>query len=151
MNQQLMNSASDWVTDTNRLAAPEHVQMAFKAGLEKSQETVGVIKEVIEDATREYGKSLDTVEGHSSSLGEKTLESFASNSEAANKFVTDLAAAKTLPEAAQIQMEFWKTQSMTWQRQAFELSAMWGRLAFYPTLSATHGVAKTVREVVSSK
>ena len=151
MNQQLVNDTSHWVDEAGQIMAPEQAQRALKASFEKSQETVGAIKEAIEDATREYGRSLDTVENHSSSLGEKLFQNYTLNTKAAGQFVADLASAKSLPEAAQIQMDFWKTQSQVWQRQMFEVSTMWGRLAFYPSLTATHTVAKSVREAVSPK
>jgi hypothetical protein len=146
MDNQIDISANSWAASAGQMLAPIHVKEIIKDSIEKSEQAVHAVTDTVEQVTRDCAKTFNSVEGGSTDLGRKLMENYVANTTAVGQLIADVAQARTVPEACQVQIAFWQKQSQEWQRQMFGLSALCGRLAFQPALSATQILAKTVRE-----
>jgi hypothetical protein len=124
MNDYLRQT-EDMFRNATAVKMPENLQAFAADGLAKTRETCEKMTAAAVDATKAMEKVSGLANQGVHTLGEHVMTNFAANTSAAFEAAQAVVHAKSLPEAAQLQAEFMRTQMTKGTEQTrafFELS-----------------------------
>ena len=129
---------------------PEPVKAMVSEGLVSSRKAFDVATAAARDNVRTAETVMASVQSGAKSLSEKLIENTTENTEALFAAAQKIAKAQTLPEAAQLQAEFVKTQMTTATAQTqefFKLSAEISKAMFTEMQAAASKSLEQFRNV----
>ncbi|NOU07048.1 MAG: phasin [Hyphomicrobiaceae bacterium] len=140
----------DFLKAAKEARIPEPMKAMVAEGLVSSRKAFDVATAAARDNARHAETVLASVSTGAKSLNEKLIENTTANTEALFAAAQKIAKAQTLPEAAQLQAEFVKTQFTTAAAQTqefFKLSAEISKSMFTEMQAATAKSLEQFRNV----
>ena len=126
MNQQFGKQAFDQAEKLFKDArVPENVQVIAQQGVAASKEFYSKAAAAAQDSATVMTEIADTAWGSTKMLNERIVQNLTANAEAAFSLAQAIAAAKSLPEIAQLQSEFlqrFAVQASEQTKEFFDLS-----------------------------
>ncbi|MEZ5774798.1 MAG: phasin family protein [Hyphomicrobiaceae bacterium] len=138
MNDKFTKQAEQFFQAAQDVKMPESMQAFAEDGLAKSKAAYEMMTSAAKDAGRGMEEVATVAQKGAKALGEKALDTFSRNTEAAFAAAQQMARSKSLPEAAKVQAEFMQTQMAKageQTREFYELSSKIARETF-ETMSA---------------
>lgn len=132
--------AQDMFAAANQARIPENVQAFAEESVAKTRDAYAKMNAATQDSVKAYEEIVLTAQAGAKSLGEKFLHTASVNAEAAFDAAEAIAKAKTLPEVARLQADFFKQQmaaASSQTKEFFELSSKISR----QTLESLNSVA----------
>lgn len=125
-----MNDHFSWQTQDMFAAAkdariPENVQAFAEESVAKSREAYGKFSAVAKDGAKVVEDVVLAAQAGAKAIGEKVIHNTLTNTEAAFDAAQAMARAKTFPEVARLQANFWQQQMAiagAQSKELFELS-----------------------------
>ena len=118
--------AQDIFAAANQARIPENVQAFAEESVAKSRDAYSKLNAATQDSVKAYEEIVLAAQAGAKSFGEKFLHTAAVNAEAAFDAAEAIAKAKTLPEVARLQADFFKAQlaaASSQTKEFFELSS----------------------------
>ena len=119
---------------------PENMSAFAEDAVAKTRDAYNKINVVTKDSAKVMEDVMLTAQAGAKSIGEKILANTISNTEAAFDAAQAIAKAKTFPEIARLQANFWQQQFAAvgaQQKEFFELSSKVAKQTFETVGSAT--------------
>ena len=110
MNENLARQAHEMLDAANHARIPETVQAFAEESLTKSRGVYEKVSALAKDNAKVVEELLVAAQAKAKTIGEKVVDNAVTNTEAAFAAAQAIARAKTLPEAARLQLEFVQTQ-----------------------------------------
>jgi hypothetical protein len=139
MNDQFTRQAQDMFAAAKDARIPENFQVMAEEGVAKSREAYQKLSEVTQDSAKASEEIMLAAQAGAKAIGEKIVHNTTVNTEAAFDAAQAIARAKTLPEAARLQANFFQQQfaiAGAQTKELFELSTKVAKQTF-ETLNAT--------------
>jgi phasin len=139
MNEQFTRQAQEMFNAAKDARIPENVQAFAEDSVAKGREAYSKMASVAKDGVKVVEDVVLASHAGAKSIGEKVLENAVSNTEAAFDAAQAIARARTLPEAARLQADFFQQQfaaASAQSRELFELSSKVARQTFETMNSA---------------
>lgn len=121
MNEQFTSQTQEMFRAAKEARIPENVQAMAEENVAKSRETYQKINAAAQDGVKMFEEVITTAQAGARVLGEKVLTNTAANAEAVFDAAQAIARARTLPEAARLQADFFQQQIAAASAQAKEL------------------------------
>lgn len=129
MQDQFTRQAQDFFNAAKDARIPENFQAMAEDGVAKSREVFYKVNAVAKDGAKAMEEVVLTAQAGAKALGEKMLNNTAANTEAAFDAAQAIARARTLPEAARLQADFWQQQFSIAGAQTKELLELTTKIA----------------------
>ena len=110
MNENLVRQAHEMLDAATHARLPENVQAFAEESLTKSRGAYEKVSALAKDNAKVVEELLVAAQAKAKTIGEKVVDNAVTNTEAAFAAAQAIARAKTLPEAARLQLEFVQTQ-----------------------------------------
>ena len=110
MNENFARQAQEMLEAAQHARIPENVQAFAAESLNRSREGYEKVSALAKDNAKVVGELLLAAQAKAKTIGEKVVATAVTNTEAAFAAAQAIARAKTLPEAARLQLEFVQTQ-----------------------------------------
>ena len=110
MNENLARQAHEMLDAAKHARIPETVQAFAEESLTKSRGVYEKVSALAKDNAKVVEELLVAAQAKAKTIGEKVVDNAVTNTEAAFAAAQAIARAKTLPEAARLQLEFVQTQ-----------------------------------------
>lgn len=139
LNGEFAKQTEEFFRAATSVGMPESLKALAEDSVAKSRETCEKFAAAARDASNAFSKVGETTSEGIREIGEKALANFSKNTTAAFDAAEAVMRAKSLPEAAQLQVDFVRSQlakSNEQAREMLELSARIGRQAFETFASA---------------
>lgn len=133
LNGEFAKQTEEFFRAATSMAVPENLKTFAEDSVAKSRETCEKMTAAARDAGNAFSKVGESTSEGMREMSEKTLANFSRNATAAFDAAEAVMRAKSLPEAAQLQAEFVRSQltkSNEQAREMMELSARLTRQAF---------------------
>ncbi len=140
MNDQFTRQAQDMFAAAKDARIPENFQVMAEEGVAKSREAYQKLNEVTQDSAKASEEIMLAAQAGAKAIGEKIVHNTAVNTEAAFDAAQAIARAKTLPEAARLQANFFQQQfaiAGAQTKELFELSTKVAKQTFETLNTAT--------------
>ncbi len=124
MNEQFARQAEDMLNAAKNARIPENVQALAEESVSKTREAYEKLSAVAKDNAKVVEDVLVAAQASARTIGEKVVGNAVANTEAAFDAAQAIARAKTLPEAARLQMDFVQKQFAVAGVQAKDIFAM---------------------------
>jgi hypothetical protein len=132
---------------TEALRLPEHVQTMIETGVSTSRASFDKATEYAKQHMRTVEQVVQAAHSTSKDLGEKVLGHAETNVEAVFKAAQNFARAKTLPELARLQSEFFQQQLTVATAQGQELVELTAQLTQNTFATITSAVTKNYKQL----
>ncbi|MDX2257796.1 MAG: phasin family protein [Hyphomicrobiaceae bacterium] len=139
MNEQFTRQAQDMFAAAKDARIPENFQAFAEDAVAKSRDAFAKITTVAQDNAKAVEEVFLAAQAGAKAIGERMLHNTAVNTEAAFDAAQAIARAKTLPEAARLQANFFQQQfavAGAQTKELFELSTKVARQTFESMNSA---------------
>jgi hypothetical protein len=147
--QHFKHQAEDFINAAKEIRIPETIQAFAEESVSKSREAFTKVAAATKDQAKMAEDILIATQAGAKAIGAKVLDNAVATTTAAFDAAEAIAKAKTLPEAARLQIEFAQRQLAMAGAQAkelFELSAEVAKQAFETTSAAARkSFEKTVK------
>ena len=110
MNENFARQAQEMLEAAKHARIPEAVQALAEESLNKSRGVYEKVSALAKDNGKVVEDLLVAAQAKAKTIGEKVVDTAVTNTEAAFAAAQAIARAKTLPEAARLQLEFVQTQ-----------------------------------------
>lgn len=133
MNEQFTRQAQEMFNAAKDARIPENVQAFAEESVAKTREAYTKMAAVTKDGAKVVEDVVLAAHAGAKSIGEKVFENTLSNAEAVFDAAQAIARARTLPEAARLQADFFQQQfaaASAQTRELFELSSKVARQTF---------------------
>ncbi|MCL4765615.1 MAG: phasin family protein [Hyphomicrobiaceae bacterium] len=133
MNEQFTRQAQEMFSAAKDARIPENVQAFAEESVAKTRDAYQKINAVTKDSVKVMEEVMMTAHAGARALGEKVLTNTTANTEAAFDAAQAIARARTLPEAARLQADFFQQQlaaASAQTKELFELSTKVARQTF---------------------
>ena len=110
MNENLVRQAHEMLDAANHASLPQDVQAFAEESLTKSRGVYEKMSALAKDNAKVVEELLGAAQAKAKTIGETIVDNAIANTEAAFAAAQAIARAKTLPEAARLQLEFVQTQ-----------------------------------------
>jgi phasin len=140
MNDQFTRQAQEMFAAAKDARIPENVQAFAEDSVQKTREAFVKVSSVAKDGAKAMEEVMLTAQAGAKAIGEKVLQNTNVNAEAVFDAAHAIARAKTLPEAARLQADFFQQQFAAAGNQAkelFELSSKVAKQTFDTMNAAT--------------
>ena len=140
MNEQYTRQAQEMFNAAKDARIPENVQHMAEEGVAKTREAYKKINAATKDGAKVVEDVMVSAQAGAKTLGEKVLSNTVANTEAAFAAAQAIARARSLPEAAKLQADFFQQQFAAVSAQTkefFELSTKVARQSFETMNTAT--------------
>ncbi len=140
MNDQFTRQAQDMFAAAKDARIPENFQVMAEEGVAKSREAYQKLNEVTQDSAKASEEIMLAAQAGAKAIGEKIVHNTTVNTEAAFDAAQAIARAKTLPEAARLQANFFQQQfaiAGAQTKELFELSTKVAKQTFETLNTAT--------------
>lgn len=133
MNEQFTRQAQDMFNAAKDARIPENVQAIASESVAKTREAYLKMAAATKDGVKVVEDVVLTAHAGAKSIGEKVMHNTLANTEAAFDAAHAIARARTLPEVARLQADFFQQQfavATQQSRELFELSSKVARQTF---------------------
>ena len=133
MNEQFTRQAQDMFAAAKEARIPENLQAFAEEGVTKSREAFTKMNTVAQDSAKAAEEVLLAAQAGAKAIGEKMVYNTTVNAQAVFDAAESIARAKTLPEAARLQANFFQQQfavAGAQTKELFELSSKVARQTF---------------------
>lgn len=133
MNEQFTRQAQDMFAAAKDARIPENIQAFAEDSIAKSREAFTKMQEVAEDNAKATEEVMLAAQAGAKAIGEKVVHNTAVNAQAVFDAAESIARAKTVPEAARLQANFFQQQfavAGAQTKELFELSTKVARQTF---------------------
>lgn len=133
MNEQFTRQAQDMFAAAKEARIPENFQAFAEEGITKSREAFTKMNAVAQDSSKAVEEVFLAAQAGAKALGDKMVHNTTVNAQAAFDAAESIARAKTLPEAARLQANFFQQQfavAGAQTKELFELSTKVARQTF---------------------
>ncbi len=140
MNEQFTRQAQDMFAAAKDARIPENIQAFAEDSITKSREAFTKLQEVAQDNAKATEEVMLAAQAGAKALGEKVVHNTAVNAQAVFDAAESIARAKTVPEAARLQANFFQQQlavAGAQTKELFELSTKVARQTFETMNSAS--------------
>lgn len=140
MNEQFTRQAQDMFAAAKDARIPENIQAFAEESITKSREAFNKMQTVAEDNAKAVEEVMLAAQAGAKAIGEKVVHNTAVNAQAAFDAAESIARAKTVPEAARLQANFFQQQlavAGAQTKELFELSTKVARQTFETMNSAS--------------
>jgi hypothetical protein len=130
---QFSRQAQDMFSAARDARIPENFQAIAEDSVAKSRELYHRVNTAAKDGAKVIEEVVLTAQAGAKALGEKVLHNTAANTEAAFDAAQAIARARTLPEAARLQADYWQQQlsvAGVQTKELFELSTKVAKQTF---------------------
>ncbi len=150
MNEQMMKQAEEMIQAAQDMRVPENVQAFAEDSVQRTREVYERLSGVAQETTKAFEEITEAAQKGAKTLTEQLLENMIANTEAALDAAEAVVRAKTLPEAARVQADFWQQQLTKASEQTKAFYELSGEIA-KTTFEQWNAVAsKTLEQVKSS-
>ncbi|KUO57109.1 MAG: phasin family protein [Alphaproteobacteria bacterium] len=133
MNEQFTRQAQDMFAAAKDARIPENIQAFAEDSITKSREAFTKMQSVAQDNAKAAEEVMLAAQAGAKALGEKVVHNTAVNAQAVFDAAESIARAKTVPEAARLQANFFQQQlavAGAQTKELFELSTKVARQTF---------------------
>lgn len=133
MNEQFTRQAQDMFAAAKDARIPENIQAFAEDSITKSREAFNKMQTVAEDNAKAAEEVMLAAQAGAKAIGEKVVHNTAVNAQAVFDAAESIARAKTVPEAARLQANFFQQQlavAGAQTKELFELSTKVARQTF---------------------
>lgn len=133
MNEQFTSQAQEMFSAVKDARIPENVQAFAEESVAKTRDAYTKINAAAKDSAKVFEEVMLTAQAGARALGEKVLTNTTANAEAVFDAAQAIARARTLPEAARLQADFFQQQlaaTSAQTKELFELSTKLARQTF---------------------
>jgi phasin len=121
MHEQFARQAQDFFGAAKDARIPENFQAFAEDSVVRTREVYHKVNAATKDSVRMFEDVVTTAQAGAKAIGEKMLNNTVANTEAAFDAAQAIARARTLPEAARLQADFWQQQFAIAGAQSKEL------------------------------
>jgi len=129
MNDQFTRQAQEMFSAAKDAQIPENFQAFAEDSVNKSCEFYQKFNVSAKENVNAIEEFMLASHAGAKSVGEKVLQNATANTEAAFDAAQDIARAKTLPEAARLQADFFQSQAAAASQQTKELFELTSKMA----------------------
>lgn len=140
MNEQFTRQAQEMFSAAKDARIPENFQAFAEDSVSKSREFYQKLNATTQENVNAVEEFMLASHAGAKSVGEKVMQNVAANTESAFDAAQSIARAKTLPEAARLQADFFQQQTTIATQQTkdlFELSTKVAKQTFESLNKAT--------------
>jgi phasin family protein len=137
----------DMFDPTKAIRLPEHVQTIIETGVSSSRGSFEKATDYAKQHMRTFEDIFQAAHSTNKELGEKVFGHAEANAEAVFKAAQNFARAKTLPELARLQSDFFQQQLTTASAQGKELFELTTQLAQDAFATINSAVAKSFKQL----
>lgn len=126
VHEQFTRQAQDMFGAAKDARIPENIQVMAEDSVAKTREVYQKVNAATKDGVKLFEDVVITAQAGAKAIGEKVLHNTAANTEAAFDAAQAIARARTFPEAARLQADFWQQQfaiAGAQTKELFELSS----------------------------
>ncbi len=120
--EEILKAAQD-------MAIPEGVQKAMEDGLSQTKKAYAKMSDAAQDANKVVEKAYENTQKSTKKLTDKIINQASENTSAAFEAAEAMIQTKSIPEALQIQTEFFKKQMEVFGTQSKEIYELSNKLA----------------------
>lgn len=124
MNDQFTRQAQEMLDAAKNARIPENVQAMAEESVTKTREAYDKLSAATKDGAKTVEEMVLAAQAEAKAIGEKVIGAAVTNTEAAFDAAQAIARAKTMPEAARLQLEFVQKQLATAGSQTKDILAM---------------------------
>lgn len=121
MNEQFTRQAQEMFNMGKSAQIPENLQQIAEDGVQKTREVYERMNDAVKDSAKVFEEMLLASHAGYKAIGEKMLHNTTVNTESVFDAAQAIARAKTLPEAARLQADFFQQQMAVASAQSKEL------------------------------
>lgn len=147
MNNDFARQAQDMLSAAKEARIPENVQAFAEESVAKSREAYTKMSTVAKDGVKVLEEVMLATHAGAKAIGEKVLHNTAVNTEAAFDAAQAIARAKTLPEAARLQANYFQQQFAAAGEQTKELFELSTKVAKQTFESINTAATKTLDQI----
>ena len=147
MNEQFTRQAQEMLDAAKNARIPENVQAMAEEGVTKTREAYDKISTATKDGAKVVEELMLAAQADAKAIGEKVLGLAVANTQAAFDAAQAIARAKTMPEAARLQLEFVQKQMATAGAQTKDILAMQAEAAKRTFESFNAAATKTMEQL----
>ena len=138
MNNQFVRQTEEMLNAVKTARIPENIKVLTEESVEKSREAFDKLQTVSKDGSKALNTVVTTAQAGARSISETVFRNIERNADAAFDAASEIARAKTVPEAIQIQASFVQQQMTASVQQTQELMDLSAKLAqqMFETLSS---------------
>ncbi|OYW53146.1 MAG: phasin [Hyphomicrobium sp. 32-62-53] len=129
MNNQFVRQTEEMLNAVKTARIPENIKVLAEESVEKSREAFDKLQTVSKDGSKVLETVMTTAQTGARSISQTVLRNIERNAEAAFDAASEMARAKTVPEAIQIQASFVQQQMTASVQQTQELMGLSAKLA----------------------
>ena len=140
MNDQFVRQTEEILHAVKTARIPENIKVLAEESVEKSREAFDKLQTVSKDGSKALDTVMTTAQTGARSISHTVLRNIERNAEAVFDAASEMARAKTVPEAIQIQASFVQQQmtaSVQQTQELMDLSAKFAQQMFETMNSAT--------------
>ena len=148
--QDFTRQAQDMFTAGKDAKIPENMSAFAEDAVAKSRDAFSKISHVAKDNAKVMEDVVLTTQAGAKSIGEKLMANTLANTETAFDAAAAMAKAKTFPEIARLQANYWQQQFATigaQSKEIFELSTKVAKQSFDTVGSATAKSFEQIKKV----
>lgn len=147
MNDQFTRQAQEMFSAAKDARIPETVQAFAEDSVVKTREAYNKMNTVAQDGAKVIEEVMLAAHAGAKSIGEKVLHNAAANTEAAFDAAHAIARAKTLPEMARLQANFFQQQFAIAGAQSKELFELSTKVAKQTLETVNSAASKTFEQI----
>lgn len=139
MNEQFTRQAEEMLDAAKNARIPENVQAMAEEGVTKTREAYDKISTATKDGAKVVEELMLAAQADAKAIGEKVIGLAVANTQAAFDAAQAIARARSIPEAAKLQADFFQQQfavAGAQTKEFFELSTKVARQTFETMNSA---------------
>lgn len=138
MNNQFVRQTEEMLHAVKTARIPENIKVLTEESVEKSREAFDKLQTVSKDGSKALNTVMTTAQAGARSISETVFRNIERNADAAFDAASEMARAKTVPEAIQIQASFVQQQMTASVQQTQELMDLSAKLAqqMFETMNA---------------
>ncbi|MGL4398218.1 MAG: phasin family protein [Hyphomicrobium sp.] len=145
--QDFTRQAQDMFTAGKDAKIPENIAAFAEDAVAKSREAYNKVAAVTKDNAKVVEDVVLTAQAGAKSIGEKMLANTLANTEAAFDAAQAIARAKTLPEVARLQANYWQQQFAAVGNQSKELFELSNKVTKQTLETVSSATTKTFEQI----
>jgi hypothetical protein len=128
MNADFTRQTEDFFKAAREARIPDNVQAMIEDGVARSRKAVDGLADAAKDSAEVADEVITSVQSGVKTIGTKLIDNTRVNTEALLNATSEIARAKSLPEAARLQAEFLRSQFTVAGTQTQELMQLYASL-----------------------
>lgn len=136
----------EMLKNAQSMTMPDGVQKAMEDGLTQTRDAYSKMSEVAQDTTKAFEKVYDTAQKGTKKISDKMFSQASENTKAAFDAAEAILQTKSVPEAAQVQAEFFKKQFENLGNQSKEIYELSNKIANETAKTLNSATAKAFEQ-----